>query len=216
MSGLGRRPDILPGMEPAERRAIILLLLLGVAGQGIRLLIGRPGAPPGEVALMPAERRGSPTAHRDSAQAAARPLAAGETIDPDQASLTDLLRLPRVGPGLARAILADRGAKGPFRNLQGLDRVPGIGPKLLGVLEPYLRFREGPTGRATDGRRAPNLNAMTAAELEALPGIGPALAARIVAYRESHGDFADIGALGAVPGVGPVLIERLRPLVSGP
>ncbi|HQR17093.1 MAG TPA: helix-hairpin-helix domain-containing protein [Gemmatimonadales bacterium] len=203
-------------MEPAERRAILLLLLLGVAGQGIRLLAGRPGAPPGEVALMPAERRGSPTAHRDSALVAARPLAPGETIDPDQASLQDLLRLPRVGPGLARAILADRGAKGPFRDLQGLDRVPGIGPKLLGVLEPYLRFRGGPGGVVGGGAARPDLNAMTAAELEALPGIGPALAARIVAYRESHGHFADIGALGAVPGIGPALLARLRPLLNGP
>lgn len=216
MSRLVGRPDILPGMEPAERRAILFLLLLGVAGQGIRLLVGRPGTPPGEVALMPAERRGSPTAHRDSALAAARPLAPGETIDPDQASLQDLLRLPRVGPGLARAILADRGAKGPFHNLHGLDRVPGIGPKLLGVLEPYLRFRGGPTGAGFGGGLAPNLNAMTAVELEAVPGIGPALAARIVAYRESHGHFADIGELDAVPGIGPALLERLRALLNGP
>ena len=216
MSGLGGRTDIVPGMEPVERRAILLLLLLGVAGQGIRLLVGRPGTPPGEVGLMPAERRGSPTAHRDSALAAARPLGPGETVDPDQASLQELLRLPRVGPGLARAMLADRAAKGPFGSLQGLDRVPGVGPKLLGVLGPYVSFRGGPTGAGFRGEPTPNLNAMTAAELEALPGIGPALAARIVAYRESHGDFADIGALGAVPGIGPALLERLRPLLKGP
>jgi len=42
------------------------------------------------------------------------------------------------------------------------------------------------------------------------------LAERIVAYRESHGRFADIGALGAVPGVGPTLIARLRPLLEAP
>lgn len=207
---------MLSGMEPAERRAILLLLLLGVAGQGIRLLAGQPGTPPGEVALLPAERRGSPTAHRDSALAAARPLAPGETIDPDEASLQELLRLPRVGPGLARAILADRAAKGPFRDLEGLDRVPGIGPKLLGVLEPYVRFRVALPAPAPGGGPALNLNAMTAAELETLPGIGPALAARIVAYRESHGDFADIGALGAVPGIGPALLERLRPHLNRP
>ena len=209
-------------MEPAERRAIVLLLLLGVAGQGVRSLVGRPGDPPGQVALMPVERRGSPTAHRDSALAATRPLAPGETIDPDRASLQDLLRLPRIGPGLARAILADRAAKGPFGSLAGLDRVPGIGPKLLSVLGPHVRFEGGPSAAAArggscvpgqDGCRG-DLNRMTAVELEALPGIGPQLAGRIVSYRESHGGFADIGALRAVPGIGPALLERLRPLLD--
>jgi len=201
-------------MEATERRAVVVLLLLGLAGQGLRWAVGRPGEPPGQVALLPAERRGSPTAHRDSALASARPLAPGETIDPDQAGLQELLRLPRVGPALARTILADRAAKGPFRSLDGLDRVPGIGPKLLESLGPFLRF----SGGAGPPPEAPprNLNRMTAAELERLPGIGAALAGRIVAYRESHGRFADIGALGAVPGVGPALIARLTPLLEVP
>ena len=137
-------------MEPAERRAILLLLLLGVVGQGVRWAVGRPGDPPGQVALMPVERRGSPTAHRDSAQAAARPLAPGETLDPDKATVPELLRLPRVGPALARAIVADREAKGPFLSAEGLDRVPGIGPKLLAVLKPHLAFKGG---RAPAGLR---------------------------------------------------------------
>ena len=210
-------------MEPAERRAILLLLLLGVVGQGLHWLVGRPGEPPGQVALMPAERRGSPTAHRDSALAAARPLAPGETLDPDRAPLQELLRLPRVGPGLAKAIIGDREAKGPFQSLRGFDRVPGVGPKLLAVLKPYLRFEGGaPAGPGATPPPClpdpaachPDLNAMTAAELEALPGIGAALAGRIVSYRESHGGFADIGALGAVPGIGPALVERLRPLLT--
>jgi competence ComEA-like helix-hairpin-helix protein len=201
-------------MEPAERRAVLVLLLLGVAGQGVRWAAGRPGEPPGQVALLPVERRGSPTAHRDSALAEARPLAPGETVDPDRASLRELLRLPRVGPALARTILADREARGPFGDLAGFDRVPGVGPRLLETLKPYLRFR----GAAISPGTAPprDLNLLTAAELENLPGIGPALAERIVAYRESHGRFADIGALGAVPGVGPALIARLRPLLDAP
>lgn len=216
---------ILGGMEPTERRAILLLLLLAVMGQAVRWWAGQPGEPPGQVALMPGERRGSPAAHRDSALAAARPMGPGETLDPDRATVAQLLRLPKVGPALARAIVADREARGPFRSAQGLDRVAGIGPKLLEALRPYLAFAEGPLGGEAPAELMPTcrppregcrleLNSATAGELESLPGIGPALAGRIVSYRDSHGDFADIGGLRAVPGIGSRLLERLTPLLT--
>ena len=68
-------------------------------------------------------------------------------------------------------------------------------------------------------QRAPmDLDRATAAEIEALPGIGPALAARIVAFRDSVGSFGSMDALCEVRGVGPALSRRLSPLVtfSGP
>jgi competence protein ComEA len=59
-----------------------------------------------------------------------------------------------------------------------------------------------------------DINAASASQIEALPGIGPALAKRIVAHRDSTGAFADFAAVCEVRGVGPALAERLRPLVT--
>ncbi len=59
-----------------------------------------------------------------------------------------------------------------------------------------------------------DLNRATAAELEKLPGIGPALAARIVAWRETHGPFKSLEDLLAIPGIGPKTLEGLRDKVT--
>ena len=58
-----------------------------------------------------------------------------------------------------------------------------------------------------------DLDVATAAELERLPGIGPALAARIIADRDSLGPFGSLTELDRVRGVGPALCKRLEPLV---
>lgn len=59
-----------------------------------------------------------------------------------------------------------------------------------------------------------DLNTATPSQLDALPGIGPVLAARIVEHRRSHGPFAGVDELLAVRGIGPRSFERLRPLVT--
>lgn len=58
-----------------------------------------------------------------------------------------------------------------------------------------------------------DINAATAAELEALPGIGPVLAQRIVQWRTDNGPFTAIDVLGEVSGIGDALLAQLRPLV---
>ena len=59
-----------------------------------------------------------------------------------------------------------------------------------------------------------DLNRAGAAELDALPGIGPVLARRIVEFRRQHGPFRRVEELRAVRGVGPRLLERLKPRVA--
>jgi competence protein ComEA len=77
-----------------------------------------------------------------------------------------------------------------------------------------------PTGgsSATVGSSTPvagpiDLNRATVAELDVLPGIGPATAAAIVAYREQVGPFAAIDDLLKVQGIGPAKLDAIRDLV---
>ncbi|PVU84261.1 competence protein ComEA [Cellulomonas sp. WB94] len=58
-----------------------------------------------------------------------------------------------------------------------------------------------------------DLNGADAAALDALPGIGPVLAGRIVDWRQANGRFASVDQLGEVDGIGPTLLAKLRPLV---
>jgi competence protein ComEA len=132
---------------------------------------------------------------------------------------------------LAKTIVADRQANGPFGALTALDRVPGIGPGLLQVVGPHLSFSGTPASppvpipalpaQSLLGSPVPllpgvrlDLNAAAAAELDALPGIGPARARAIVRYREEHGRFAAVEDLARIPGFGPAALARVRDRVE--
>lgn len=64
-------------------------------------------------------------------------------------------------------------------------------------------------GGAAPGRPV-DINHASAQELEAVPGIGPALARRIVAFRQANGRFACVDDLTRVPGIGPKTLESMR------
>ncbi|MDO5727068.1 MAG: helix-hairpin-helix domain-containing protein [Bowdeniella nasicola] len=67
--------------------------------------------------------------------------------------------------------------------------------------------------RGEDDAAPIHLNRANASELETLPGIGPALAARIVAHREQHGAFQAVEELTEVSGIGPAIIANIGDLV---
>jgi competence protein ComEA len=166
-------------------------------------------------------RRTRDAAHR------AQPLAQGERVDPNTAGEDELDRLPKIGPGQARKIVEWRQAHGAFRTLADLDAVPGIGPAALAAAAPYLTLAQGdaaPAGQGAANRpeagisaRPPergnpaiSLNSASAQELTRLPGIGPSLAGRVVAWREAHGAFRSLDQLEEVPGIGPATVARIR------
>lgn len=59
-----------------------------------------------------------------------------------------------------------------------------------------------------------NLNEATAEQLQTLPGIGPVIAERIVAYREENGDFVSVGELMNVSGIGEKKLEAIWDFVT--
>ncbi len=90
--------------------------------------------------------------------------------------------------------------------------MPGIGPGLLRAIGPHLGFSGRPAGggAATGQEILVDINASGLAELERLPGVGPARAIAIVRYREIHGRFGSVEQLGGVPGMGPAALARLQ------
>lgn len=59
-----------------------------------------------------------------------------------------------------------------------------------------------------------DINEATAAQLTELPGVGPAIAARIVAFREEHGRFERVEDLMKVRGIGEKTFEKLRDRIT--
>ncbi len=60
-------------------------------------------------------------------------------VDVNRASITELERLPGIGPATATAIVTERERNGPFPNVDDLQRVPGIGPARLEALRDLVR-----------------------------------------------------------------------------
>ncbi len=96
---------------------------------------------------------------------------------------------------------------------------------LIGLLFPLMLLRWGllpDDAIGVDDLRMPeqapafmvNINQATVAELRALPEIGPAIAERIVTYRQQNGNFQRLEELQAVPGLGPKTLERVRSMLT--
>ena len=123
-----------------------------------------------------------------------------------------VVRLP-AGSRVIDAVEAAGGALPKARLASvNLARVLTDGEQVLVGL-PASQPASGSAGSATSS--APqagatvDLNRASAAELETLPGVGPVLAGRIVAYRDENGPFISIDQLIEVPGIGPAVLSGL-------
>lgn len=190
------------GAEPSPRVAIILfgLVALAIIGGGALLLSTRPQ--PARITIVPPMPTGTPAPTQTPGPIVV--YVTGAVARPET-----LLTLPpgsRVADAVAAAGGADAAADLTRVNLAAVLR---DGDQVhVPVRDQEVILPTPPGGQIV------NVNQATAEELSQLPGIGPGLAARIVAYREANGRFADLNALDAVEGIGPALLEKLKDLVT--
>ena len=124
--------------------------------------------------------------------------------------------------GQERALVAVLGVLGLLAAARGTWPWPS--PRHLECPTAQVRRVEGALscagpGPLTQGERRVlglplELNLASAEELDALPGIGTLLAARIVADRQAHGPFGSVAALQRVAGIGPAKLRLLAPRVT--
>ncbi|MBE3578150.1 MAG: helix-hairpin-helix domain-containing protein [Limnochordales bacterium] len=182
----------LPLLSPAERLVLAVVVLITLAAH----LWGwwqSPRAP-----SLPAEQKppALPTEVDPKARESSQPAeAAGVGRDAEEADTDG--RIPAVDADPEPAPLA----------AAPTDAVGKAGPDVAS---------SGPPPASSSPSTPISLNGADAAELEALPGIGPALARRIVEYREQHGPFQSVDELQEVPGIGEARLRELRSWVTVP
>jgi competence protein ComEA len=141
----------------SERKALLFFASVALLGAGWRVVrasgIPEPGAEEraalhAQIAAVDSVRSARHRQPRASSSSRKAPVARQTRapreppplIDIDEATAEELEALPRIGPALAKRIVEDREANGPFGSLDALQRVKGIGPAMAKTLAPRVTF----------------------------------------------------------------------------
>lgn len=138
---------------------------------------------------------------------ARRPLLTGAQLDLDADPVDAIASVPGVSVPAAMAIVARADAEPRSGSHGGGASGAPKAPMSKAASERLASVSARP---APAPARMIDVNVADAGLLERLPGIGPALAARIVADREARGRFGSVADLDRVPGVGPATVARLE------
>ena len=128
-----------------------------------------------------------------------------------RAGLYRLAQGDRVADAVARAGGATRKADLSLVNLAALV---SDGEQIVVPRRGAAVAAAGSGGAAGASAGPVHLNGATVEQLDALPGVGPVTAQKILDYRQKHGAFSSVDELDAVPGIGPARLEQLEGLVA--
>lgn len=152
-------------------------------------------------------------------RAATRPPAAALVVDVAGAVRRPGLYHLRDGMRIADAIAAAGGATAKAQtDLVDLAAPVADGEQVV-VPQQVETGADGGAPAASSPTAGPSptapldLNTATAAQLDALPGVGPSTAQKIVDYRQAHGPFHSVDELDGVSGIGPAKLAELKGLV---
>lgn len=166
---------------------------------------GLPDQPP-DGAGQPPDAAGQPAGRATITVHVAGPVAhPGVLVLPAGARVLDAVEaagglLPSAGEQAAAVNLARPLQDGERLDLAAAPAAGGTGP----AQEPGQPGAAGPV----------DVNTATAQQLQELPGVGPVLSERIIAYRQEHGRFGSVDQLQEVPGIGASRLAELAPLVT--
>ena len=195
---------------PSDRRlalaaAVLALLGLVLAGRYLRTSAPASASGPTPVSTAPAPLASEPVAGPVVVDVVGSVRHGGVYRLPAGSRVRDALRAAggaRPGAHTASLNLAERLADGEQ------IVVPG-----RGVAIAASSAAGGPAGAGAPAGIV-HLNSATVEQLDGLDGIGPTLAARIVAWRQAHGGFRSTADLGNVPGIGPGRLAALHGKVA--
>jgi competence protein ComEA len=181
---------------------MVALVLAGVLVLGVPRLVDRGASTRAAVPPLRVARpaRAAPQLVVDVAGAVRRPglyhLGTGARVnDAVAAAGGGTARADLAAVNLAAPLADGEQVVVPMRGAAGAAAVAAVG---------------GPAAAPVD------LNSATAEQLDALPGIGPSTAAKIIAYRQEHGAFHSLAELDGVPGIGAGRLAQLKGLVLPP